>query len=200
MPTYRSYQSGPRLRSRSCDGGRHAECGHLLGGCPQSGRRPAPLLCSCGCHSGCPLAGAFPLVTRQVWPAQCICPGTDLAADKLDEAERQEVPDLAEFERQWRQERAKSERESRQRRAAAREAFEAARAVAAGKSRAEIRDIYVAERRARGLTIPSDLALDAYADAIARDRDKFTAVYSVRVLAELGRDFGKLVWRFGRDL
>jgi hypothetical protein len=78
------------------------------------------------------------------------------------------------------------------RRVAAREAFKAARAAATGKNRAEIREIYVAERHARGLTIPSDLVLDAYADAIARNRDKFSVLYSVRVLAEMGRDFRRL--------
>ena len=51
----------------------------------------------------------------------------------------------------------------------------------------------MAERQARGLTIPSDLVLDAYADAIARDRGKFSVAYSARVLAELGRDFRKLI-------
>ena len=77
-----------------------------------------------------------------------------------------------------------------------REAFEAARAAAAGKNRAEIREIYLAERQARGLPIPSDLVLDAYADAIARDRGKFSVAYSARVLAEMGRDFGKLISHF----
>jgi hypothetical protein len=70
-----------------------------------------------------------------------------------------------------------------------REAFESTRAAASGKGHAEIREIYLAELRARGLALPSDLVLDANADAIARNRDKFTPSYSVRVLAELGRDF-----------
>lgn len=56
----------------------------------------------------------------------------------------------------------------------------------------------MAELRGRGLTIPSDLVLDAYADAIARNREKFSVVYSVRVLAELGRDFRKILSRFGQ--
>lgn len=48
-----------------------------------------------------------------------------------------------------------------------------------------------------GLAIPSDLVLDAYADAIARNREKFPVVYSVRVLAEMGRDFRKLFSHLG---
>jgi hypothetical protein len=191
MPTYHTSEdgSGGPPRSRSCTSGRHADCGHVLSAARSPGARPAVLLCLCACHSPCPLAGRLPIVTREIWQAQCICPGTDLAADKLDEAEGQETPDFAGFEREWR-------RESQQRRAATREAFEAARAAAAGKNRAEILEIYVAELHARGLTIPSDLVLDAYADAIARNRDKFSVVYSARVLAEMGRDFRKLFSHF----
>ena len=152
----------------------------------------------CTCHSLCPLADGLSLVKREVWQAQCVCPGTDLAADKLDEAEREDVPDFAEFEHQWQERRASSERESQQRRAARREAFEAARAAATGMSRKEIREIYVEELRARGLAIPFDLLLEAHADAIARNRDKFSLAYSVRVLAEMGRDVRKLLSYLGR--
>jgi hypothetical protein len=53
----------------------------------------------------------------------------------------------------------------------------------------------VAELRARGLTLPSGLVLDATADAIARNREKFSAAYSARVAAELGRDLWKLLSR-----
>lgn len=134
----------------------------------------------------------MPLVTRAVWQARCICPGADLAAAKLDEAERESRPDIPEFQRQQRERRADSERESQQRRGRTREAFAAARAAAAGKNRAQVREIYVAELHARGLAIPSDLVLDANVDAIARGRDKFSPAYSVRVLAELGRDFHEL--------
>jgi hypothetical protein len=194
MPTYHTFHggSGPPPWSRSCTGDRHGDCGHLLSVARSWGIRPAVLLCLCTCHSECPLADGLPLVTREVWPAQCVCPGADLAAAKLDEAEREEVPDFAEFEWQRQDRRARSARESQQRRTARREAFEATRAASAGKNRAAIREIYMAELRARGLTIPSDLVLDATADAVARDRDKFSVTYSVRVLAEMGRDFRKL--------
>ena len=74
-----------------------------------------------------------------------------------------------------------------------REAREATRATAAGKSRGQIREIYVGELRARGLTVPSGLVLDATADAIARNREKLSAAYSARIVAELGRDLWKLL-------
>ncbi len=80
--------------------------------------------------------------------------------------------------------------------AARREAFEAARAARAGKSREQIRELYVAGLRARGLIVPAGVVLDATADAIADNRDKFSMIYSVRVLAGLGRDFRKLVSGF----
>jgi len=193
MPTYDTSEGEPGgpLRSRSCTGGSHADCGHFLSVARHLDARPLVLLCLCACHSRCPLADRLPLVTREAWQAQCVCPGAGLAAGKFDEAER-EAPDFAEAKRQWQESRAKSERESRQRRAATREAFEAARDAAPGKDRAEIREIYAAELRARGLAVPSDLVLDANADAIARNSEKFSVVYSARVLAEMGRNFRKL--------
>src|SRR5271169_5665829 len=104
MPTYyHTSEDGPGgpPRSRSCTGGRHADCGHLGSVARSWAARPAVLLCYCTCHSQCPLAGRLPLVAREIWQAQCICPGTDLATDKLDEAEREETPDFADFEREW---------------------------------------------------------------------------------------------------
>ena len=65
-------------------------------------------------------------------------------------------------------------------------------------SRKEIREIYVEELRAQGLAIPSDILLEAHADAIARNRDKFSPAYSVRLLAEMGRDVRKLLSHLGR--
>lgn len=137
-------------------------------------------LCHCGCHSACPLAGRLPPVSRAIWVGLCDCPGTELAEDRLDEAQRK-MPD---FERRWREHQDKRARERQEERAAR----EATRAAAAGKSRTQIREIYVAELRARGLTVPSDLVLDATVDAIARNREEFSLVYSARLLAEQWRD------------
>ena len=52
---------------------------------------------------------------------------------------------------------------SEQRRAA----FEATRARAGGKSKAEIREIYVSELQRRGLMVPADRILDAVAERVA---------------------------------
>lgn len=137
-------------------------------------------------------------MSRAIWVGLCTCPGTELAEGKLDEAER-EARDFPDVERLLRERREKRARERQEERAARREAEESARAAAAGKSRAQVREVYVAELDARGLSIPSDLVLDATADAIARNREKFSVAYSARVLAELGRDFGALLSRFGTD-
>jgi hypothetical protein len=155
------------------------------------------MLCRCGCHSACALAGRLPLVSRAIWVGLCTCPGTELAEARLAEAER-EAPEFPDVER-LREERDKRARERQAERVARREAWEATRTAAPGNSRAQIREIYVAELRARGLSAPSDLVLDATADAIARNREKFSVAYSARVLGELGRGFGKLFSRFGTD-
>jgi hypothetical protein len=59
--------------------------------------------------------------------------------------------------------------QSRRRFQARREAFDAAKAQAAGKNRQEIRDLYEAELRARVLEIPPEEILDAEVDAITGD-------------------------------
>ncbi|HEY6791493.1 MAG TPA: hypothetical protein VI365_29695 [Trebonia sp.] len=56
--------------------------------------------------------------------------------------------------------------EARQRSQSRQEAFLAARSKVAGKSREEIRDLYIAELRARGQEIPSEEALDANVAAL----------------------------------
>jgi hypothetical protein len=182
--------------------GAHEDCGHLgHGRLLRHDGRVALVLCRCGCHSACALAGRLPVVSRAIWVGLCTCPGTDLAEARLAEAERdaREVPDVGRLLREQREQREKRDRERQEERAAGREAWEATRAAAAGSSRAQVREIYVAELRTRGLTVPSDLVLDATADAIVRNREKFSVAYSARVLAELGRDFGKLFSRFGTD-
>jgi CHAD domain-containing protein len=50
-----------------------------------------------------------------------------------------------------------------------REAFKAAQASAAGQDREQLKDLYVAELRARGLNIPDDEVLDAAIEAHMRE-------------------------------
>jgi hypothetical protein len=182
--------------SKPCMTGEHEDCGHLgsIGFGPGDGGRPALtlFLCRCGCHSACPLDGR-PAVSRSVWVGLCDCPGTELAEGRLDEAAR-EAPDFPDSDRLLRSLRDRQEnrdRERQQKREEMRAAWDAARTAAAGKNRAQIREIYVAELRARSLTVPSGPLLDAAADAIARNREKISAVHSGRLLAEIGRELWK---------
>lgn len=51
----------------------------------------------------------------------------------------------------------------------------------------------MSELRARGYPLPSDLVLDACADAAARGRQKMSPTYAVRVVAELGKNFYDII-------
>jgi hypothetical protein len=123
-------------------------------------------------------------VPRATWRRLCTCPGTDQARRKLDEAAEEEFPDFADF-------REKARRARQIRDDARREAFDAARTAAAGKSREQVREIYAAELRSRGLAVPADQILDAYAAAIAGNR--LPAGLPIYLLTEIGKDFGKLM-------
>ena len=70
-----------------------------------------------------------------------------------------------------------------------REAAEAVRARAAGKSREELKDLYIAELRSRGLNIPREQILDANIDAITGN---YLPAFRLlgQSLASLGRLFG----------
>jgi hypothetical protein len=84
--------------------GIHVDCGHLgsFGFGFWNGGRPMLLLCKCRCHQACALATGLPLVSRAIWVGLCTCPGTELAEDRLDEAER-EAPDFSDVERRARE-------------------------------------------------------------------------------------------------
>jgi hypothetical protein len=143
-------------KSRACACETHSDCAHLvtLGG----GLNPHRLrlefgaaLCPCTCHSPCPVvtAGKRLTVSPKAWQESCTCPGADPQRRRLDEAGI-EFPDFSEL------------REDALRRSRARkEAFESARAQAAGKSRDEIRAIYLAELKARNMPAPREDVLDA---------------------------------------
>jgi hypothetical protein len=74
------------------------------------------------------------------------------------------------------------------------EAFQAARAGAASKSRDEIREIYLAERNARGLQAPGDTVLDAIVDHISGN-----PLPAVRIAAESLVQMGKGIHALSRD-
>jgi hypothetical protein len=149
------------LRTRLCARGAHHDCPHISGmGGGFNPRRLRPEfgagLCPCECHMPCPVSLTAKRLTvpMKTWDSSCTCPGAQQERHRLTEAGI-EIRDFAEI------------REDARRQSLVRkEAYEAARARAAGKSRDEIRDIYLAERRARDLNVPSDRVLDAVVERI----------------------------------
>jgi hypothetical protein len=151
---------GESLRSRACLRNQHEDCPHLNGlGGGINRRRLRPEfgagLCPCTCHASCPvtITGRRVTVPMKTWYDSCTCPGADQARQSLDDAGVN--PD---FGARW--------EESRNHSRARKEAFRAAKARAAGKSRAEVRRLYLAELDARDLQIPADPILDAAIDSI----------------------------------
>lgn len=126
-------------RSRACARDTHHDCAHLGG--PHLGFS-APL-CSCACHSACPLAEDFAAPVK-AWRQLCTCPGADQERTRQDAAGEQVADvDLKQWE--------KDRRAAKARKRASEEALQAVRAAAAGKSREEIRDLLNAELRSRGV-------------------------------------------------
>ncbi len=148
-----SRQAGNRervLQSPSCLDGSHEECGHWRGyrvalNLRRLRRDGSAMLCGCGCHSSCPVTSEENTVGDQAWRQSCTCPGAGAIRDVRDQVEAQPV-DFSDFRAGW--PRYRREITSR------REAFRAAQASAAGMDREQLRDLYVAELRARGLTTP----------------------------------------------
>jgi hypothetical protein len=151
----------PLGRSRSCAGDAHRDCGHVRAAVrkPASGHRleSTIALCRCACHAACPLVDRMP-VPLHVWQKLCACPGAEKQrAWKEDQGEP--WPGAKEY-------REKQQRESQERREARRQATQAAREAAPGKTRDEVRDIYIAELRARGQKVPPEPFLGAEIDLL----------------------------------
>jgi hypothetical protein len=152
---------GDSLLTSACAREAHQDCPHLSGmGGGFNPRRLRPEfgagLCPCACHSTCPVTITTTRLTvpMKTWHTACTCPGAEHERQRLAD-HGFEIRDFGEM------------REEAQRLARARkEAYEAARARAAGKSREEVREIYLAELRARGLKVPSDRILDAAVERI----------------------------------
>jgi hypothetical protein len=150
-----SRQVGNRERvlpSPACVEGMHEECGHWHGaGSAFSFRRLRregfTILCRCDCHSSCPVTSEKNTVADQAWRQSCTCPGAEAVRRMRDEFGI--LPfDFRDLRGMW----AKSRNELRSRR----EAFKAAQASAAGQDREQLKDLYAAELRARGLKMPGE--------------------------------------------
>lgn len=134
------------------------------------------------CMRGTTPAGKRITVPFKVWRESCTCPGADAERHRLDGAGISDPPDFDEL-------REEAQRRSRARR----EAFEATRARSAGKSREEIREIYAAELRARGLKVPPEPVLDAVADRISGN-----PLPAIRLAGESLARMGKALYDLSR--
>jgi len=153
--------SDPLGRSRACAGGAHWDCGHINAAVrmPASGHRleSTVALCRCACHAACPLADRMP-VPLPVWQQLCMCPGAEKQRAWKEDPD-EPWPGAKEY-------REKEQRESHEGRESRKQATQAAREAAPGKTRDEVRDLYIAELRARGQKVPPEPFLRAEIDLL----------------------------------
>jgi hypothetical protein len=184
-------------RTESCDDGAHDRCAHFSSSATgfnilklrvESGMG----LCPCSCHSGCPVAtSATPRpVPVQTWYESCTCPGAEPTQRLMEETgwDPRDIIGGAE--------------EIRRKAKVRKEAFNAARARAAGKNQDEIREIYTAELRARGLNAAGGPRTDADVAWIAGNPVPMLLLEG-KGLVRIGkglREFVKLVKQEADDL
>ena len=157
------------LPGPACLEGVHEECGHWHGSRGAFNYRRLRhegfgILCGCDCHSSCPVTNEKNTVGDQAWRQSCTCPGAEAMRRMLDEFGTPPFG-VGDFREMWA--RSRNELQSR------RESFKAAQASAAGKDRGQLKDLYVAELRARRLKIPDDEGLDAAIEAHMREAGSF---------------------------
>jgi hypothetical protein len=182
------------LRAPACVRGAHQDCPHISG--MGGGFNPRRLrlefgagLCPCACHSDCPVTITAKRMTlpMKTWHTSCICPGAERERNRLSAA-GVEIRDFGEI------------REDAQRLARTRkEAYEAARVRASGKTREEIREIYLAERRVRDLPVPADRVLDAVVERIATGNPLPAARVAGEGVARMGRALYEIAKMFRQD-
>lgn len=120
-------------------------------------------------------------VPLTVWQQLCWCPGAD--------AQRQWKDDPDEPVPGFKESRENHEREWRERREAHRQAFRAAQAAADGKTREQVRELYLAELRVRGLEASRDAILEATVDLLTGH----PVIANSRVLLSYGKGAVRLV-------
>jgi hypothetical protein len=179
---------GQMGKTPACTREEHGSCAHFAaqgGGInPRRLRLEAGAgLCACSCHSSCPVAVSDKRMTvpLKTWHESCTCPGAEEARRRLE----QDGADLRGFGEMW--------EDRRRLTRARREASEAARARAAGKTRDETREIYLAELNARDLPEPSGAVLDAIVDSIGGN-----PLPAVRLATESLVQTGKAIGRLSR--
>jgi hypothetical protein len=172
----------PETLSFKCSNGAHDGCTHKSG--VGGGLNPKRLrlefglvLCKCGCHSLCSLAGRD-TVSFNDWNESCSCAGA--------EHERLERAQSSSYSR-GPGENARSARARHQRQ---RDAINSVRSRSAGKSRQQVRDLLVDEFDSRSLGTPPDPVLDIFTDAIVLPDSSLESVRMTPHAARLIRGVG----------
>lgn len=165
--------------SAACVGDDHRECGHVRigfrGFLTAARLQSTIVLCGCNCHASCPLADRAP-VPLTVWQQLCVCPGGERYRVWKEDA-KEPWPGAAES---WE----RTRRKTVHRIFVRREAFRAAEAVANGKTRAQVRDIYLAELRARDQETPPEPFLEVDLDLLTGHR--LRAMWKMQKLKRTG--------------
>jgi hypothetical protein len=134
------------------------------------------VLCRCDCHEVCSLTG-WEHVPLTAWQELCECPGAAFQRTWKEDIDDPWPGAREQRERRW--------REEQQRKEARHQAFQAAAEAAAGKTRRQVRELYLAELRARGVPNPmNDDLLEAEVDAMMR--------HPLRALARFAHAMHKL--------
>jgi hypothetical protein len=148
-------------------------------------------VCSCECHASCPVAG-HETVTEATLRKSCTCPGSKNArmisqAGRMRNRPRAVAPQS--FGETW--------NESRRTHAAREEAGAIVVTNAEGKTRAELRDLYVAELRRRDVRPPPQPFLDMQLDHALRNQGSVSMGYAegLVVTARVGFSFAKNLWK-----
>jgi len=154
----------PLGRSVSCAADSHQDCGHVGVSfrrfLPPEQMQSTVVLCRCACHAACLVTG-WRHVPLTAWQELCTCPG-----NKPQRAWKEDPDEPWPGAREQREQRERQDAASRDRRDARRQAFEAARAAGAGKTRDQVRQIYLDELRARGQEQPAEPLLEARIDLL----------------------------------
>lgn len=79
-----------QIRSPACILSQHQQCPHIHGyGLAPKLRRPhlqaIAQLCTCECHSSCPVTGKHMPLREQTWRESCTCPGAEDERAKRDQ-------------------------------------------------------------------------------------------------------------------
>ena len=166
-------------RSVSCADDEHNDCPHMRSieyGVNPFRRRSESrvVLCRCECHAACPVTSTRRTIPVPAWRESCTCPAAATVPSTVGRAHGsgQDTAEAAHLS------------------PARVEALNAAGDQAAGQSREQVKALYQAELRARGLDIPMEAVLDVEVSLIAGDYPADTGLAGRALLGLVKRLYG----------